>query len=335
VQDLLDRLSVVNSRGRQAGLSDPQALQALQQLATPGHATQVSPAGWEALAKQLSGLNATARAPIVAQLKAGGVQVDMGTDGRYVNFSSKDLRVIAEPSSNRIRRTQGDTVLCYQGTALAVAMKVKGNQVDVTTRNGTQTWVGGSGQGYQDGLPIAPRFAPAVPGEAPRTPWAAAEQDDLVEPAWNAGTRMSDYAPAYDQAVEATGGTVVQPANAATRAADLFNCHSFATTGGQGDLFDPFMRETHPHWLNNPMYRLTNGPFTQLQTWQQVHPGDVVVYRKDGAVTHTGVVREVDANGNPTLIESKFGTLGLYEHQPFDVPGSYGEPTEFFRPDQA
>lgn len=335
LQDLLDRLNLTGGRGQSAAVTDPTALTVLRQLSRPGQTLAVTPAGWEALAKQWTTLTPTARAQVTAQLRAGGVAVSAGTDGRYVSFSSNDLRVTADPSTNRIRRTQGANVLCYQGPALVQAMKVNGDRVDVTTRAGTQTWYASTGEGFANGLPVTPRMAAPVPGEPPRRAWAAAGADDLVEPPWSADTPMSTYAPAYDQAVEATGGTVVKPATVNTPPADMYNCHSFATTGGQGDLFDPFMRETHPHWLNNPMYRLTNGPFAQLEDGQQVHPGDVVVYRKGGVVTHTGVVKQVDADGNPTTIESKFGTLGLYDHAPFDVPAEYGEPSQFFRPESA
>ena len=144
---------------------------------------------------------------------------------------------------------------------------------------------------------------------------------------------MSEYAPAYDAAVEAMGGEVVEPSEANEPAKDVYNCHSYATTDGAGDLFDPFSRSGYPHWLNNPMHRLTTGPFGRVAADQRVQAGDIIVYRQSDKVTHTGVVREVDANGNPSLIESKFGTLGLYRHEPHDVPAQYGSPAEFFRPD--
>lgn len=336
VIDLLDRLSLAGqgaSRPAAGALSDSRAQQAYQQLLTPGQATHVTPAGWQALAQQWGALTPAARAQLTGALKAAGVTAEVGADGRYVSFRTNEVRVIAEPATQRIRRTEGNSVLGYEGTALAVSMTIQGDTVDVTTRrSGRQTWQAGVGQGWQDGLPIAPRFAREVPGEAPREPWASALSNDLEEPEWGADTRMDAYAPAYDDAIEAMGGDVLEPANARARAADLYNCHSFATTGGQGDLFDPFLRESHPHWLNNPMYRLTNGPFAQLQDTQRVHPGDVIVYRKDGKVTHTGVVRAVDAQGNPSQIESKFGVLGRYLHEPFDVPAQYGGPGEFFRP---
>lgn len=42
-------------------------------------------------------------------------------------------------------------------------------------------------------------------------------------------------------------------------------------------------------------------------------PGDVVVYREGGTVTHTAVVRYVTP-GQPVLVEGKWGWLGVYLH---------------------
>jgi hypothetical protein len=61
--------------------------------------------------------------------------------------------------------------------------------------------------------------------------------------------------------------------------------------------------------------------------------GDVIMYQKDGVPTHTGKVTAVDADGNPTRVQSKWGSFGLYEHGPFDVPAIYGEIGAFYRPD--
>jgi hypothetical protein len=52
--------------------------------------------------------------------------------------------------------------------------------------------------------------------------------------------------------------------------------------------------------------------------------GDIVVYRKAGKVTHTGVVTMVDQNGMVTQVLSKWGARGDYKHAPDDVPASYG-----------
>ena len=80
------------------------------------------------------------------------------------------------------------------------------------------------------------------------------------------------------------------------------------------------------------MRQLATDAWGRLAADQRVHVGDVVVYKKDGKVTHTGVVEAVDRDGNPTRIESKFGILGKYVHDTFDVSALYGQPAEFYRP---
>lgn len=52
--------------------------------------------------------------------------------------------------------------------------------------------------------------------------------------------------------------------------------------------------------------------------------GDIVIYRKNGKVTHSGVVEEVDNDGKVTKVRSKWGSQGEYIHDPKDVPDSYG-----------
>lgn len=332
LQGLLDRLTLQRPTPAPS-VSDPAARQALSRLLQPGQAARLMPAEWQSLAAQWSRMSAASRAQLTTQLSAAGVKVAPSPDGKYVTFSSGDLRVIAEPATQRLRRSQAGTVLCYEGTQMVKAMKTTGTQVQVTTASGTEVWDATTGQGTVNGLPIVGRPAPVDPNEPPRDAWDSPLSNDLQEPAWTDTTDMDDYAPAYDAAVRATGGRVLEPSDPDESAQELYNCHSFATTRGQGDLFDPFMRETHPHWINNPMNQLMTGPFQQVQEFQRVHPGDVVVYFKDGKPTHTGVVRQVDAAGNPTLIESKFGILGRYLHEPFDVPGEYGYPEQFFRPE--
>ena len=50
--------------------------------------------------------------------------------------------------------------------------------------------------------------------------------------------------------------------------------------------------------------------------YQEVHqplPGDLVVYRQGGVVAHTALVRYV-TEGQPVLVEGKWGVLGVYLH---------------------
>ncbi len=59
--------------------------------------------------------------------------------------------------------------------------------------------------------------------------------------------------------------------------------------------------------------------------------GDVICYRNNGIITHTGRVWTVDNQGHATLIRSKWGQLGEYLHPPLTVPPSYGTDITYWR----
>lgn len=323
VSQLLDRLSLARRGDAHASV--------LARLAAGTPASALSAGDWQTLATAWA-TRPDQRAQLGIRLQAAGIRLEASGSNRYVAFVTDSLRVTAEPASNRLRHTAGGLTRCYEGEALVRTIRPDGNRVEVTDAYGTTVWDAHSGQGLRDGEALRPRMARRQPNERARSPWASPLANDLVEPPWSKNTSMISYGPAYDVAVREAGGRVLEPTAAARPAADQYNCHAFAVTGAQGDLFDPFMRESHPHWLNNPMHRLLSGDFARLADDQRVRPGDVIVYRKGDKVTHTGVVRAVDRDGNPSLIESKYGTLGRYLHEPFDVPAIYGAPAEFFRP---
>jgi len=52
----------------------------------------------------------------------------------------------------------------------------------------------------------------------------------------------------------------------------------------------------------------------------------VMYFDEGGAFTHIGVIVE----GN--RVQSKWGTLGLYEHNLFDIPSNYGDSVRYFGP---
>jgi hypothetical protein len=53
--------------------------------------------------------------------------------------------------------------------------------------------------------------------------------------------------------------------------------------------------------------------------------GDVAIYRDPaGTISHSGLVRSVTRDG-PILIESKWGRLGRYVHQPADIPVAHSK----------
>lgn len=332
LQDLLDRLSVKNRPAPNTTGLSPQLAAALTTLSQPNGAVKIDAKTWEALGQAYMSTSGVGRSQLAQALQAGGFHAEASTDGKYVTFTNGAIYATVEPSTNRLRFTNGNAIGCYAGPELIKTMSVSGNTVTVRTDEGEEVWDSQTGKGTINGRPIQPQAAAVVPYEAPRGPMLESTTDDLQEPAWNPSEGLDAYGDQYDAAVKAMGGQVVSPSQTGDGDAEQFNCHSFSLTGGQGDLFDTFSRPGYPHWLNNPMSELTTGNYGLVAPTQRVHPGDVIVYVKDGAVTHTGVVREVDANGNPSLIESKFGALGLYLHDPYDVPGEYGAPEQIFRP---
>ena len=60
-------------------------------------------------------------------------------------------------------------------------------------------------------------------------------------------------------------------------------------------------------------------------------PGDLAVYRQNGTVAHTAVVRYVTP-GMPVLVEGKWGVAGVYLH-PVDA-SPYGSEFTFYRVDR-
>jgi len=97
---------------------------------------------------------------------------------------------------------------------------------------------------------------------------------------------------------------------------DGYDCHGWTFACGS-------------KWINNDQVQkiLDDNGYTQVT---RPAVGDIVVYRDaDGNITHTGLVRAVDSNGNVTVVESKWGRLGRYRHAPNDVPPSYGTPSYY------
>ena len=327
---ILDDLAALRRPADEA-LGDPLARAALARLTVPGGAASVDAAGWRALGQAWPTLDLVGRRDLVTRLRAADLTVAASRDGRFVTFRDATVTVIAEPGVDRLRVQRPGRADCYEQGVLVAAISIEGDRLTRETARGSEVW-NANGTGTLNGVAIAARPAPRVPGEPPRRPVPGpAPANELDEPDWKGRSWMAVYGPDYDEAIAEAGGEVVEPYRAASDA-DVYNCHAYATTGGAGDLFDPFMRNGQPHWLDNPMAQLTGGRFGRVAADQRVHPGDVVVYQKDGKVTHTGIVTEVDPQGNPTRIESKFGILGRYEHDTHDVSPLYGAPAAFYRP---
>ncbi len=92
------------------------------------------------------------------------------------------------------------------------------------------------------------------------------------------------------------------------------NCHGWVFTGGKflltGDDVEQILKENGYQEVQTPL------------------AGDVAVYRAGGSVTHTGLVRYV-TEGEPVLVEGKWGTLGIFLH-PADK-SVYGTDYTFYR----
>lgn len=95
---------------------------------------------------------------------------------------------------------------------------------------------------------------------------------------------------------------------------DVSNCHGWVFTGGQfllsGEDVELVLKENGYAEAHEPS------------------PGDIVIYRMAGAVSHTALVRYV-AEGQPVLAESKWGILGVFLHPTDKTP--YGTDYTFYR----
>lgn len=99
---------------------------------------------------------------------------------------------------------------------------------------------------------------------------------------------------------------------------DHSNCHGWVFTGGQfnlsGEQVDVILSENGYEKVDKPQ------------------AGDVVVYRADTLLRHTGVVQAVLPDGI-VLVESKWGWMGVFLHAAGDSP--YGQEYEFRRSPRA
>lgn len=88
-----------------------------------------------------------------------------------------------------------------------------------------------------------------------------------------------------------------------------YDCHGYTFLGGDRWINDDQVDAI----LADNGYAVTTTPSV----------GDIVVYRNGGAVTHSGIIVGVSGT-TVTMVESKWGRLGLYRHAPSDVPPTYG-----------
>ncbi len=95
------------------------------------------------------------------------------------------------------------------------------------------------------------------------------------------------------------------------------NCHGWVFTGGAHWLSSTDVESI----LRDNGYRLATSP----------RPGDLVVYRREKEIIHTGVVRAV-GQGIPVLVESKWGDLGVFVHTADEHPYGDAPPTYYRSP---
>lgn len=95
---------------------------------------------------------------------------------------------------------------------------------------------------------------------------------------------------------------------------DESNCHGWVFTGGKF-LLSP----------EDVELILKENGYAEVQEPQ---PGDVAVYRQGGTVSHTALVRYV-AEGQPVLVEGKWGAMGVFLHPADKSP--YGTDYTFHR----
>jgi hypothetical protein len=94
-----------------------------------------------------------------------------------------------------------------------------------------------------------------------------------------------------------------------------YNCHGFSVVSSHGFFHrpEPFLDDDHDQFpLNQPRM------------------DDVVAYYNGAALRHTGVVIGVSGN-EITRVRSKWGSMGVVEHDLRDVHKVYGSPEKLFR----
>jgi RHS repeat-associated protein len=120
--------------------------------------------------------------------------------------------------------------------------------------------------------------------------------------------------------------------NAIVYTPSAYNCHSYAWSDTHGDPNDPnnaTIQYELPRWDNSPVNNMAQAE--QLDFFEPNQVGDRLVYFAEnpatGAIvaTHSAIVEAVDADGNATLVSSKWGQGPLVMHHPRDVPLEYSQ----------
>ncbi|MDB5097679.1 MAG: peptidase and in kexin sedolisin [Cyanobacteria bacterium RYN_339] len=296
----------------------------------------------EAIATSLAGADAKADAALERLATGAHGMFSALPEQRYAQLAVNGVTATAGDHGHLLRvDAQGETVIYRDGVAVEDA-HLAGQELVVHRQGREERWDANGTAATVNGKPLEVPPAPRVPGERPRGPWAE-QPNRYIFPAAEANAVGPDlkgydaFAKKLDENEAAIGARVIAPTSREFNYnnPNEFNCHSYGLTGGEGDLENPFEPANRLRWVNSPMFELTNGNWGKLATDQRAQVGDRILYRKDGVVTHTGVVTAVDQDGNPSRVQSKWGNWGLFEHAPFDVPNvgvDYGQPAELYRP---
>lgn len=124
-----------------------------------------------------------------------------------------------------------------------------------------------------------------------------------------------DTTPQQQQALKAKVESEYSPAQVVRDATLTYNCHSFA--------------HANRHAWFNEITQFLRDDYSQF-TPGTLRVGDVVVYVKNGELTHSGVITQLN-NNRPTEIRSKWGAWPEVVHPPERVPVDYGSITYYLR----
>lgn len=94
-----------------------------------------------------------------------------------------------------------------------------------------------------------------------------------------------------------------------------YNCHGYSYTRAHG-------------WFEEPEFFIDDD-FLEVPM-DEARRGDVLIYEKNGEITHTAIVKKA-TNGEIKKLRSKWGKLAAVIHKPRKVPRGYGRPARLFR----
>jgi RHS repeat-associated protein len=116
-----------------------------------------------------------------------------------------------------------------------------------------------------------------------------------------------------------------------------YNCHSYAWSNSKGDPSDPANKGLeYPTWDNDPLNNTSD--YRPLDFNEPNKIGDRIMYfssdqNNNIIATHSGIVTNIDKNGNASEITSKWGQAPVFQHHPRDVPSIYSNPEPTFKVD--